>query len=268
MVKMIKRWKDHPRLWKELYDSYSTSSLEEAGFSGIREIKLEVIDPPAVLRSLEGFVQEFWSEFTAAQPKARNEPKYGFQQGYMEKIGAALIVRVFPTDYAAIRFKNSRDEKFDSQLTSEQQYFLQQLVTPGVQAYLARGDNYLMGTRADGGARAGLTENVPAGLLNPPDNFEAALTRELHEETGLHLELDIVKNELTHINYGPKYGDHGLIFRMNASLQARDKVRANPAEHSGLLWMDSRTIREKLQTNPYFFNPVTAALFEKLLEDS
>lgn len=259
--------KDNPSVWEELYQSNAISPLDEIGFSDVEEIKIELTDTPAILRSLEEQIHTFWEEFTNVQPKARNDLKYGLRGlEDVEKNNTILTVRVFPTNYATIRFKNSRGEKYNARLTAEQREFLEHhFVTPGAMGYITIGEDYLMGVRAGPGARVGLTENVPSGLLDPPDNFTTGLARELHEETNLALEQDIAEQRLTHINHGPKYGDFTLIYKLQAYPTAREKAHPNPEEHTWLFWENLNTIKDTLAGKKrYTLNPVAAALFEKL----
>lgn len=272
---MIIPWKDNPPVWEEMYQSNHITTLEQLGFPNIKEVKIEEVKPPAILESLEKKVEEFWHHFTAQHP-ARNEPEYGLRG--LEDVRAdnsTLSVRVFPTNYAMVRFKNSRNWKFDDVLSAEQRDFLDNhFLTLGVAALIHSPYGYLMGRRAGPGARSGLLEQVPGGLVNPdkdgkyPDIITAALVRELREETNLDLYTDVnyerEGEKFTHINLGPKYGDFGFFCRLEIFPEAIKNLKFNPIEHTVLEWNNRETILRLMMEKKYEFNPVTIALLERL----
>ncbi len=271
---MVARWKDTPQIWEDMYNSNITSSLDNFGFSGINSIRNEVVEQPLVMKGFAEQVQEFWKQFAASRPNVTNEPKYALQG--IEDVfqnGNTLVLKTFLTDYATVRFKNTRDDQANSYLTSEQQEFLDNyFLTLGVVGYVQDpAGRYLLGERSDIGAREGLLENVPKGLVDPvrPVNTKnviaEALKKELREETALNSYDHIDEAAVTHLNLGPKYGDFTVIYQLKANHQAIEAIKANPREHKYIGWHDAHKLKAMLTTQRYNFNPVTVALLEKIL---
>ena len=195
--------KDNPSRWQELYANNDTRSFSGYGFGNVETIALSVHDPPPVLRDLRSCVEDFWGEFIAGKTGFTNEPKYGtqgFDYGYD---GNTLTLKVFPIDYATVRFKNSRGAAYDEKLTNPQRQSLDDLLTLGVGAYLREGNDILLG-RCRNGIKQDLLENVPQGMVDPDTDYNSissAFARELSEETGLSLTA-LENCRPTHINVG------------------------------------------------------------------
>lgn len=268
----IARWKEHPELWEKVYRSITTSSLRELGYSSFNNVEITVGKPPSELEELTDTIKRFWQDFLPAHPGMKNLPLYGIRGtkdvSMSEK---TLNLQVFPTSYAAIRFKNSLNLEHNLTLTSSQRDFLDNhFLVLGIEAYVvdSASKEYLFGIRSDPGDRNGLYENIPRGLVDPlKDNdgniFHNALERHLLLETGLSLS-DLDTYRATHLTIGPKYGDFTLVFKADVNLAAKEKCVANPRKHQQLAWSSYPLVEEGQPLPSHFYNPGTTALFEKL----
>src|SRR3989338_1018555 len=255
--------KDNPSRWQELYASNDTRSFSGYGFGNVEKIALSVQDPPSILRDLRSCVEDFWGEFIAGKTGFTNEPKYRTQGFDYDYDGKTLTVNVFMTDYATVRFKNSRGAAYDEKLTHSQQQFLNELLKVGVGAYLREGNKILLG-RCRNGIKQDLLENVPQGMGDPDNDYtsiSSAFARELSEETGLSLTA-LENCRPTHINVGRTFGDFTIIYQGEVLPTWKKLVRSQ--EHTELWWMKEDTLRWMVQEPPLIFNPVTVALVEAL----
>ena len=269
---MSNKWKDSPELWKGIYDSNTTSRIGDLGFGTFERTIVEVRrEIPEELKGISSLVEGFWNEFSASRPagsKPTNDPKYGITGMNDVSIdGKNLILNVFECGYADIRFKNSRDKRYDEKLTPKQREFLNNLLVLGVVGYVQSDSRYLFGVRSDAGPRGGLVETVPQGLVDllkdkSEDIFYSALARELKEETCLDMAEDISDKTITHLQVGPKFGDFAVISRLRLKSGREEKVRES-REHTKLYFGKLSTDDFK-DDKKYAFNPVTVALFEKL----
>jgi|SRR3989344_6416194 len=279
---MSNKWKDNPCLWEEIYESNTTHRVAKL-FSKFDKVSVEPKETPEVLKGLKPIVDEFWEKAKSQNPNLTSDPKYGLRGlEDVELIDRVLTIRPFVTDYALVRFKNSRSS--NEGLTSEQVDFLDNhFLTLGVHGYLL-GNCYspaldeefpvlYLAERVDKGPRAGLIETIPQGLVDPEkdgyagDIFRKALARELKEETSLELEENIEENGLTHINIGSKYGDFTLVSRLKKRSGA---VRLNPNEHKDDIAKSfysfySDSVLDYIRNlGRNSFNPVTIKLLEEL----
>ncbi|HLC71144.1 MAG TPA: NUDIX domain-containing protein [Candidatus Nanoarchaeia archaeon] len=258
--------------WEELYESNNTIILDELGLGNFSQTKVIVTSKPEELQSVEEKIQQFWANFVQSHPLARDDLKLGVrgkEDIYVQE--GILVVKAFPTSYAAVRFKNSRSKEDTKNLDEEQQDFLDNhFLTIGAGAYVTADNQYLLGKRATGVARSGLVEYVPQGLADPHGEenleniFDITINRELEEETGLGLG-DISERKSTHVNIGPKYGDFTLIYHIAVRLEAVVKVKANPYEHTNIFWKTEDALQELMCRDRYAVTPVTTALFDKIL---
>src|SRR3989344_597124 len=255
--------KDNPSRWQELYASNDTRSFSGYGFGNVETIALSIHDPPPVLRDFRSCVEDFWGEFIAGKTGFTNEQKYaakGFDYAYG---GSTLTLNVFLTDYATVRFKNSRSAAYEKKLTNPQRQFLDTFLTLGVGAYLHMGEEVLLG-RCQGDVKKDLLENVPQGMVDPDTDYtsiSSAFARELSEETGLSLTA-LEHCRPTHINVGRTFGDFTIIYQGEVIPTWKKLVRSR--EHTELWWMKEDTLRWMVQEPPLIFNPVTVALVEAL----
>lgn len=100
---------------------------------------------------------------------------------------------------------------------------------PVVTALMKRGDEVLLGLRPEGQNLAGFWE-FPGGKLEPGEEPEAALKRELAEELGIDAEIGPICLTSTH-----DYGDTGILllfFEVNYWTGEPKTVH-----HSGLKWV-------------------------------
>lgn len=256
--------KDNPALWQELYASNDTRALADYGFANVKQIALQVCEPPPALRDVRGCIDDFWEEFTREKYGFINDQKYAAQGFVHTYRGGILILRVFPTDYATCRFKNSRSPAYDERLTGEQRHLFDELLVLGVGAYLSDEKNMLLGLcKRD--VKEGLLENIPQGQIEPHldhgDIIFSAFARELSEETGLSV-TDLSDCRPTHLNVGKKFGDLTIIYRGEVLPERKPAVHSS--EHATVWWMDEEIMRSMMRKYPLLFNPVTVALFEAI----
>jgi hypothetical protein len=272
---MVTRWKDNPALWEEMFKTNHTSSIGEMGYGGIKSVEIAVReDGLPELRDLKGRIEAFWEGFSQEHPGSRNSPVY-ILKGTEDTIvkGDKLVLSVDMSDYATVRYKNSRVQKEDETLTQEQRDFLDnRFHTLGVAGYVFSGDTYLLGVRADVGDREDLMENIPQGLVDPkldgiPSNaVYNAFDRLLRKETGLDLGTDVKQKRITHINDGPKYGDFTIIWGAEVDPENSSKAKSPEGRHSGVYWVGKRELAGMVYTDRKTgLNPGTVALFEKVL---
>ncbi|MDP3640420.1 MAG: NUDIX hydrolase [Nanoarchaeota archaeon] len=255
--------KDNPARWQELYESNDTRPFAGYGFGNIETIALSVHDPPPVFHDLRGCIEDFWGEFIVGKTGFTNDQKYGAQGFDYAYTGSTLTMNVFLTDYATVRFRNSRDEAYNSKLTDQQRQFFDNFLTLGVGAYLRIGEEVLLG-RCAGDFKKDLLENVPQGHVEPQQDYGSiisAFARELSEETGLSLAA-LDDCHPTHLNVGKKFGDLTVIYQGNVIPPKKTAIHSS--EHAELWWMKEETLRWMVKEQPMLFNPVTVALVEAL----
>lgn len=256
--------KDNPTLWQELYASNDTRTFAGYGFADVEKITLHIDEPPQILHAIRGPIEEFWEEFTRDRAGFTNDTKYATQGFDHEQSRHTLTLRVFPTDYATCRFKNSRSSMQDEHLTDEQRRFFADMLILGVGAYLSDGKNMLLGL-CEKNMKKGLLENIPQGLVEPhldhDDILFAAFARELSEETGLSV--DALSDCCpTHLNVGKKFGDLTIIY--HGEVLPGRKMTVHSREHAAVWWMDETIMQAMMYEYPLLFNPVTVALFKAL----
>lgn len=269
---MATKWKDDPVTWEKMYHSNNTLKLEEFGYRNVTKSRIEVAEKPPVLQQLQGQITTFWDEFSSNRPAVRNNPKYSLRGTEDIAVdGDTLVVRVFESDYATVRFKNSRNDDLNRHLTAEQRDFLDNhYLTMGVGGYVRSEDSFLVGLRTDQdrGTRDGMLEYAPQGLVEPSnqknDVLRNALGKELNEETGLGMG-DFLCYTSTHLNIGQLFGDFTLIYGMDIKASSQGKERPSE-EHARLEWKTSSELHGLINGNDrYILSPVTVALLEKLL---
>ncbi len=272
---MVLPWKSDPVKWEEMRQSNNTRTLQDFGLEEFRQVQIILSEKPPVLIGLENNIREFWKRFSRENSESSNTPLYALRGRESVKIiDGVLEINAYLSDYATLRFKNSRDEQAEKTLDDlTKDFFRYHFAVLGVAGYIHHEQEYLTGTRLELGARAGLEENLPAGLVDPEKEGKrenvllAALKRKLYEETRLFLEDDVQNYKVTHLNHGPKYGDFTLIYDLPISRNKMNLVSNNPAEHSRLAWRKKEELLEAMQGEGKFgFNPTAYALFEKIME--
>ncbi len=246
----------------------------QSGLEKFSQVRLTLSEKPPALVESERTIREFWKRFSRENSESSNIPLYALRGRESAKIvDGVLEINAYLSDYATLRFKNSRDEQAEKTLDDlTKDFFKYHFAVLGVAGYIHHEQEYLIGTRLELDARAGLEENLPAGLIDPEKDrkqeniFLAALKRKLYEETRLFLEDDVQSYTVTHLNHGPRYGDFTLIYDLPISRNKMNLVSNNPTEHSRLAWRKKEELLEAMRSEgKYNFNPSAYALFEKLL---
>lgn len=274
---------DNHTAWDDCYYSYEAKTLDELGFYGACEFRLERVDVPQIVDGVDARACELWN-------KPRNDRLYATagidgladwgECEALERVGNTLVLECFPMSYALLAAAKDESSPLHKELDRRQSAFLRDyLHVLSVASYLKAGNHrYLTGVKAGRGFTGGLREFVPQGLLHngsvggnedgvldgEKDPFLENLLRELTEETGFVRE-DLCEMRLFGIDWSAQTGDFTPLYRLrlkSASERRIVKPRLSE-EHTGF---DFRTLRELEREDRYLQNPVSRQILEMMIE--
>jgi 8-oxo-dGTP pyrophosphatase MutT (NUDIX family) len=121
---------------------------------------------------------------------------------------------------------------------------------PGSAGVLRIEDKILSGRKSGNGITGGLWEFVPQGLMDPGENFEDAIFRELREETGyLPNHLKTVPNP-KFIYHSPSYGDFALAYDLDLKNEAPSPRISGEHEELVLITGENFLHLDRYQVDP------------------
>jgi 8-oxo-dGTP diphosphatase len=125
---------------------------------------------------------------------------------------------------------------------------------PVVTAMMRRGDEVLLGLRPEGLNLAGFWE-FPGGKVEPGEEPEAALKRELNEELGIEAEIGAIRFTGIH-----SYGDTGILLLFYEVPYWKGEPKT--VHHSGLKWVKISNLKDELlpEANMKLLDKITHAL--------
>ena len=125
---------------------------------------------------------------------------------------------------------------------------------PVVTAMMRRGDEVLLGLRPEGHNLAGFWE-FPGGKVEPGEEPEAALKRELNEELGIEAEIGAIRFTGIH-----SYGDTGIMLLFFEVPYWKGEPKT--VHHSGLKWVKISELKNEHlpEANMKLLDKITHAL--------